>query len=68
MLRTLADLTGYSIGATDGEIGQVKEFYFDDEAWIIRYFSSKPARGFRAEKYSSPRYRWASRTGRQGNC
>jgi len=37
MLRTLADLEDYSIGAIDGPIGQVKDFYFDDEAWVIRY-------------------------------
>jgi hypothetical protein len=38
MLRTLTDLEDYSIDATDGTIGQVKDFYFDDEAWVIRYF------------------------------
>jgi len=38
MLRTLTDLKDYSIGATDGAIGQVKDFYFDDEAWVVRYF------------------------------
>jgi len=27
----------YSIGATDGVIGKVQDFYFDDEAWVIRY-------------------------------
>jgi hypothetical protein len=27
----------YSIGATDGVIGRVNDFYFDDEAWVIRY-------------------------------
>jgi len=38
MLRTLTDLEDYSIDATDGTIGQVKDFYFDDAAWVIRYF------------------------------
>jgi len=38
MLRTLTDLEDYSIGATDGAIGRVKDYYFDDEAWVIRYF------------------------------
>ena len=23
--------------ATDGDIGHVKDFYFDDEAWVVRY-------------------------------
>lgn len=38
MLRTMDDLEDYSIGATDGSIGRVKDFYFDDERWIVRYF------------------------------
>jgi hypothetical protein len=38
MLHTLADLTDCSIGATDGPIGRVVDLYFDDEAWVIRYF------------------------------
>lgn len=27
----------FTVGATDGEIGQVKDVYFDDEHWTIRY-------------------------------
>ncbi len=37
MLRNSRNLEGCSIGATDGTIGEVKDFYFDDEAWVIRY-------------------------------
>ena len=37
MLRTLKDLEGYSLHATDGVIGHVTDFYFDDKAWVIRY-------------------------------
>ena len=37
MLRSIKDLEEYTIGATDGTIGQVKDFFFDDEAWVIRY-------------------------------
>lgn len=37
MLRNLKDLEDYAIGATDGPIGHVKDLYFDDEAWVIRY-------------------------------
>ncbi len=38
MLRTAEELHDYKISATDGEIGQVKDLYFDDHAWTIRYF------------------------------
>jgi len=37
MLRSLKDLQHYEIGAIDGVIGHVKDFYFDDDAWVARY-------------------------------
>ena len=37
MKRSIKSLIGYTIGATDGEIGSVVEFYFDDATWTIRY-------------------------------
>jgi stress response protein YsnF len=30
---------GFSLSATDGEIGRVEDFYFDDDAWVIRYLA-----------------------------
>jgi len=37
MLIKAKDLTGYTLNSSDGEIGKVKEFYFDDRHWIVRY-------------------------------
>jgi uncharacterized protein YrrD len=37
MLQSVNDLTGFRMGATDGEIGKIEEVYFDDERWVIRY-------------------------------
>ena len=37
MLRRAKQLTDYKLGARDGEIGKVKEFYFDDQSWTVRY-------------------------------
>jgi len=37
MLRSVAELQDYTIGATNGAIGRLKDFYFDDTAWVIRY-------------------------------
>jgi uncharacterized protein YrrD len=37
MLRSVKKLEGLTIGASDGAIGKVKDFYFDDEAWVVRY-------------------------------
>ena len=37
MLIKAKDLNGYKLDSIDGEIGKVKEFYFDDKYWTIRY-------------------------------
>jgi hypothetical protein len=37
MLRSMKDLEGYTIRATDGDIGHVNDFYFEDDRWVVRY-------------------------------
>ena len=37
MLSKAKTLKGYKLNSHDGEIGKVKEFYFDDRHWAIRY-------------------------------
>ena len=37
MFQNIKQLYGKKLGATDGEIGHVKDFYFDDKTWVIRY-------------------------------
>jgi hypothetical protein len=37
MLRSIKQLYGDKLGASDGEIGRVKDFYFDDQNWAVRY-------------------------------
>jgi len=37
MQYSVKDLKGYAIGATDGDIGKLDDFYFDDKSWTIRY-------------------------------
>ncbi|MBK8805960.1 MAG: PRC-barrel domain-containing protein [Bacteroidales bacterium] len=37
MLINAKALKGYKLKGIDGEIGSVKEFYFDDRHWAIRY-------------------------------
>ncbi len=37
MLSKAKTLTGYKLDSLDGEIGRVKDFYFDDRHWTIRY-------------------------------
>ena len=37
MLRSTNDLIDCTISATDGPIGRVRDCYFDDETWGVRY-------------------------------
>ena len=37
MLRSSKDLEHYAIHASDGLIGHVRDFYFDDKAWVVRF-------------------------------
>ena len=37
MLQSLQHLSGFKLHATDGDIGSVQEWYFDDFEWTIRY-------------------------------
>jgi uncharacterized protein YrrD len=37
MLIKAKTLEGFKLNSFNGEIGQVKEFYFDDQHWTIRY-------------------------------
>jgi hypothetical protein len=30
-------MIGFTLRATDGEVGDVKNIYFDDEKWVVRY-------------------------------
>jgi len=34
----LNNLTEYDLLAQDGEIGRLKQIYFDDQYWVVRYF------------------------------
>lgn len=37
MLRSIKQICGDKLGASDGDIGHVKDFYFDDRHWAVRY-------------------------------
>jgi hypothetical protein len=37
MLQSIKQLYGHKLGALDGELGRVKDFYFDDLNWVVRY-------------------------------
>lgn len=37
MLNNVSKLRGFAVAAIDGEAGTVKDVYFDDDKWVIRY-------------------------------
>lgn len=37
MLRSIDGIMNYRLEATDGEFGRLKDFLFDEEAWVTRY-------------------------------
>lgn len=37
MLHNLKSLHGCKLAATDGDIGHIQDFYFDDYSWAVRY-------------------------------
>jgi len=37
MLQSIQQRFGEKLRASDGEIGHVRDFYFDDQTWNVRY-------------------------------
>ncbi len=37
MIKSVKETLGYVVHATDGEIGKLVDYYFDDKEWTIRY-------------------------------
>lgn len=37
MLHNVSELYGHKLAGSDGDIGHVKDFYFDDQSWAVRY-------------------------------
>ena len=50
MKHNVENLVGFSMIETDGEIGKVEEFYFDDQSWTIRYLIVKTGNWFSQKK------------------
>jgi hypothetical protein len=46
MLRGISDLTRFTIAATDGKLGSVRDLYFDDRSW------GRPPPGERVHHYA----------------
>ena len=42
MRQNLQAILGYKLTATDGDVGHVQDFYFDDETWAVRFVLAEP--------------------------
>ena len=67
MLHDSKQLKNFAIKATDGQIGHVKDFYFDDDAWVVRYLVVDTGPWFTSHEvlispFSIRRPNWAERT------
>lgn len=48
-LRRTSEVTGYAIRATDGEVGHVEDYLFDDVSWAVEYLVVNAGNWWRGE-------------------
>lgn len=66
-LRSISEVTGYLIRATDGELGHVDDFLIDDVSWAVRYLVINTSNWwFGKQVLAAPSWisgiQWASKT------
>jgi hypothetical protein len=54
MLRSVNALIGYSLHASDGDIGHCDDLLFDDRDWVVRYLVASTARWLVGRKIIIP--------------
>lgn len=54
MLRSVKALQGYTVRATDGDVGELKDLYFDDRSWTIRYLVVETGNWLKGRKVLVP--------------
>jgi hypothetical protein len=54
MLRCVEALQGYRVRATDGDVGELKDLYFDDRSWTIRYLVVETGNWLKGRKVLVP--------------
>jgi len=50
MNRNIKKIVGYNLKETDGEIGNIEDFYFDDITWKVRYLVIRTGNWFTGRK------------------
>ncbi len=54
MLRSASTFKRMAIHATDGDLGHIEQFYFDDETWTVRYLIAKTGNWFSGARVLLP--------------
>ena len=69
MLRSIKQLYGDKLGASDGEIGHIKDFYFDEQNWAIRYLVADTGSWLPGRQVLLSPFAWPARAGQKsGAC
>jgi uncharacterized protein YrrD len=67
MLHKVKTLKGYTLKSLDGEVGKVKEFYFDDLHWTIRYLVADTGNWLRGRQVLISPYALVAVNEKEGN-
>jgi sporulation protein YlmC with PRC-barrel domain len=67
MQQVISSIIGYTVRGSDGDLGEVKEFFFDDAAWRIRYMAVETGKWLSGRRTlismsSLDKINWASHT------
>jgi hypothetical protein len=69
-MQSIKQLYGNKLGASDGDIGHVKDFYFDDQNWVVRYVVADTGSWLSGRQVliSPHSFGFLERTGHTGNA
>jgi sporulation protein YlmC with PRC-barrel domain len=56
MLRNASAIRGYAVVASDGRLGTVSDFLFDDESWLVRWLVVDPGNWLSGRKVLLPSF------------
>ena len=60
MSQNIKELFGAKLAARDGDIGHIKDFYFDDKTWVVRYVVAETGSWFTGRKVLLSPYAFGS--------
>ena len=68
MLWNASNIQGYAISASDGEIGTISDFLFDDASWLVRWLVVDTGNWLSGRKVLLPSSAMAHLDSQQKNC